>query len=175
MCRGGNTHGGGAQTNVNGLNFENQTSLDAVLQSMGFSVQDCEVKLGEKIIGWSVPKMKLYSKFLKPRNIDYKDFNSKQWQPDECFINAQNNVAYIIEKKYQEVPGSVDEKLPGCHFKKLEYEKLFSPLKYKVEYIYVFNNWFYASEYRDVMEYIIYVGCRYYFNEIPIDFLGIDI
>lgn len=174
MCRRGNTHGGGAQTNLNGLNFENQTSLDTVLQSMGFTVQDCEIKLGEKLIGWSVPKTKFYSKFLKSRNIDYRDFNSKQWQPDECFVNVQNNVAYIIEKKYQEVSGSVDEKLPGCHFKKMEYEKLFSPLNYKVEYIYLFNDWFRAPEYRDVLAYIRFVDCHYFFNEIPINFLGIN-
>jgi hypothetical protein len=80
---------------------------------------------------------------------------------------------YIIEKKYQETSGSVDEKLPNCDFKKKEYEKLFNPLDIKVKYIYVFNEWFKQDIYRDVLEYIKFVGCDYYFVEIPLEALGL--
>ena len=55
--------------------------------------------------------------FKKPRGINYKEYNSKQWQPDECFINEQNKFAYIIDKKFQNSSGIVDEKLLGCHLK----------------------------------------------------------
>jgi len=49
-------------------------------------------------MGWSVGKSRLYTKFLKPNGIDYKNYNSKGWEPDECFINETNRTAYIIEK-----------------------------------------------------------------------------
>lgn len=85
-----------------------------------------------------------------------------------------NNTAYIIEKKFQSGSGSVDEKLPGCHFKKLEYEKLFTPLGFSVEFMYVFNDWFLDKKYEDMLKYIKYMGCNYCFNEIPLSFLGLN-
>lgn len=170
-----NVYGGGANTNVNGLKFEQTTSLDSTLVRKGFEIIDNEVYYQDRKIGWSVGKNKLYTKFLTPQNIDYKQYNSKRWQPDECFINELNQTAYIIEKKFQNSSGSVDEKLPGCHFKKMEYEKLFSPLGYKVQFIYIFNDWFEKDEYKDTKEYICMMGCSYFFYEIPLSVLGIDL
>lgn len=97
----------------------------------------------------------------------------REWRPDEVFINFANNTAYIIEKKFQSCAGSVDEKLPGCHFKKLEYEKLFHPLDFNVEFIYIFNDWFLDKRYRDTLDYIKKMGCHYFYNKIPLDFLGL--
>ena len=173
MSRTPNTHGGGARTNQNGLLFEQNTSLDAVLYNAGYTVIDHVVYGGLTPIGMSVPKSKLYSQFLTPRGINYCDYNSKRWEPDEAFINFKNNTAYIIEKKFQNCDGSVDEKLPGCHFKKLEYEKLFAPINFRVEYLYVFNNWFLQYKYKDTLEYITMMGCKFFFNAIPLDFLGL--
>lgn len=96
-----NVYGGGANTNVNGLKFEQTTSLDSTLERKGFEIIDNEVYYQDRKIGWSVGKNKLYTKFLTPQNIDYKQYNSKRWQPDECFINELNQTAYIIEKNFR--------------------------------------------------------------------------
>lgn len=96
-----NISGGGANTNVNGLQFEQTTSLDSTLESKGFEIIDNKVYFKDKKIGWSVGKNKLYTKFLTPQDIDYKKYNSKRWQPDECFINELNQTAYIIEKNFR--------------------------------------------------------------------------
>lgn len=168
-----NKHGGGARTNQNGLHFEQTTSLNDALINAGYNVTNCVVSLGSQTIGMSVPQKKLYTYYLIPRGINYSEYNSKEWRPDEAFINFQNNTAYIIEKKFQNCPGSVDEKLPGCHFKKLEYQKLFNPLKIDVEFIYIFNNWFLDKRYRDTLEYIVNMGCHYFYNEIPLNYLGL--
>lgn len=173
MPRVANRFGGGAKTNANGLRFEQTTSLDDALRDAGYVVRRCYVYRGAEKIGMSVQKRNLYSMFLEPNGIDYRTVNSKQWQPDECFINFEHRIAFVIEKKFQNSSGSVDEKLPGCHFKKLEYEKLFHPLGYAVEYLYVFNDWFHDPRYRDTLDYIREMGCHYYFNEIPLDFLRI--
>lgn len=69
--------------------------------------------------------------------------------------------------------GSVDEKLQTCDFKKKQYKKLFDPLRIEVEYYYVLNDYFDQPQYDDVFEYIESVGCRFFFNEIPIDELGL--
>lgn len=173
MARTPNIHGGGARTNANGLYFEQTTSLEDALENARYNVYGTEVYDGEKLIGLTVPKNKIYSCFLEPNGIDYTYYNSKKWLPDECFIHLEDKVAYIIEKKFQNCEGSVDEKLPGCHFKKLEYEKLFAPLNFQVEYLYVFNDWFLKDKYKDTLEYIEMMDCQFFFNEIPLDFLGL--
>lgn len=173
MSRKPNIHGGGARTNLNGLYFEQTTSLDTALTNAGYDVINYTVYYNSQKIGMSVPQKNLYTKFLNPNDIYYYDFNSKEWRPDEAFINFKNNTAYIIEKKFQNCAGSVDEKLPGCHFKKLEYQKLFALLGFDVEFIYVFNDWFLDKRYRDTLDYIKVMGCHYFYNEIPLDFLGL--
>ena len=40
-----NVYGGGANTNVNGLKFEQTTSLDSILERKGFEIIDDEVLL----------------------------------------------------------------------------------------------------------------------------------
>lgn len=168
-----NTHGGGAQTNKNGLHFEQTTSLNDALVNAGYNVINHVVYRGSSKIGMSVSQKQLYTSFLNPQGIYYDNYNSKEWRPDEVFINFANNTAYIIEKKFQSCAGSVDEKLPGCHFKKLEYEKLFHPLDFNVEFIYIFNDWFLDKRYRDTLDYIKKMGCHYFYNKIPLDFLGL--
>lgn len=168
-----NTHGGGARTNQNGLHFEQTTSLDDALIHAGYDVIDHAVYRSFKQIGMSVPQKRLYTCFLNPNGIFYYNYNSKEWRPDEAFVNFENHTAYIIEKKFQNCAGSVDEKLPGCHFKKMEYQKLFTPLGYDVEFTYIFNNWFLDERYHDTLDYIKYMGCHYFYNEIPLPFLGL--
>jgi hypothetical protein len=173
MARTPNKHGGGAQTNRNGLHFEQTTSLNEALIASGYTLQGQYVLKYGFQVGMSVPQKKLYTKFLVPMGIDYRNYNSKEWHPDEAFINTETKTAYIIEKKFQNCSGSVDEKLPSCHFKKWEYEKLFAPLGYNVEFIYIFNDWFKDPKYRDTLEYIERMGCYYFYNEIPLHILGL--
>ena len=137
MARTPNKHGGGAQTNRNGLHFEQTTSLNDALIQAGYDVENHVVYFEGYEIGRSVPQTRIYSHFLTPNGINFANYNSKAWRPDEAFINYKNRTVYIIEKKFQNCSGSVDEKLPSCHFKKWEYEKLFAPLGYEVEFIYI--------------------------------------
>lgn len=173
MARKANIHGGGAKTNINGLKFEQTTSLDEYFTLAGYKVENHEVYYNDEKIGLSVPKYSFYSHFLEQKKIIYTNYISKQWLPDECFVNDKSNCVYIIEKKFQKCIGSVDEKIPNCHFKKSIYEKLCTLIEYKVQFIYLFNDWFKAPKYKDMLEYVSSVGCRYYFNEIPLAALGL--
>lgn len=173
MSRIPNRHGGGAKTNLNGLQFEQTTSLNDALIKAGYNIQGNAVFLGNVEIGLSVPKNHLYTHFLEEKGIKYQNYNSKKWLPDEAFINLNNNTVYILEKKFQNTSGSVDEKLPNCDFKRKEYQKLCTPIGYSVEYIYIFNDWFKNRRYTDTLEYIKNCGCQYYYNEIPLNALGL--
>ena len=41
--------------------------------------------------------------------------------------------------------------------------------------IYILDNWFKADKYKDVRDYIISVGCHYYYNYIPLQELGLPV
>ena len=168
-----NTHGGGANTNYNGLAFEQETNLEEALEDAGYEVDGNKVVWGREVIAISAGKNRLYKDFLELNGIDYRDYISKKLLPDEALVNFFNQTVYNNEKKFQHAPGSVDEKLQTCDFKKREYKKLFDPLRIEVEYYYVLNDYFAHPQYDDVFEYIESVGCRFFFNEIPIDELGL--
>ena len=173
MVKKPNIYGGGAQTNANGLLFEQTTNLNDALRNAGYDVHGVNVFKNGKLIGYSLSKHNFYQHYLVPNGIDYKTINSKKWLPDDAFLNIDNSTLYIIEKKFQNVAGSVDEKLPNCHFKKQEYQKLVSSLGITVEYIYVFSDWFKKEQYRDVLDYIEQIGCYYYYNKLPLESIGL--
>lgn len=169
-----NLHGGGANTNVNGLHFEQTTDLVSALRISGYTVNSKnEIFFNDKLIGISAPKYQLYQQILKPAGIDYQKVISKQLLPDEALYLLNKKTIYIIEKKFQSTSGSVDEKLQTCGFKLEQYKKLFNPLGVKVSYFYVLNDFFKDTKYRDVLEYIERQNCKYFFNEIPLDELNL--
>ena len=79
--------------------------------------------------------------------------------------------------KRREIPlaGSVDEKLQTCDFKLRQYKKMFEPIGLNVKYVYVLNDWFKKKEYADVLAYIKSVDCDYFFNELPLSYLGLPV
>ncbi len=168
-----NKHGGGAKTNENGLKFEQETSLKEALIKNGFKVSKGDVYLGKKHVAVIGDKKKFQKRILEPLEIDMKKILSSELLPDEALLNLKNNTIYIIEKKFQNGSGSVDEKLQTCDFKRKQYKKLFKNVGIKVEYGYVCNYWFKKDKYKDVIDYIKAVKCNIFFDEIPIDFLGL--
>lgn len=166
-----NIYGGGSETNLHGLKFEQDTSLEQALIDFGFSIKKNFIFAGEEKIGETYQKHKLYSLFLKERKVDWTKIISKKLLPDDTFFNIKTNTFYIIEKKFQNVAGSVDEKLQTCPFKLRQYKKLIEPLGLKVIYCYILNDWFKQSSYTDVLNFIKEENCFYFFNKLPIDFL----
>jgi len=169
-----NIYGGGFRTNENGLKFEQETSLKSFIEnSINYRVIDDNVYFHETCVGRLMGKHDLYKYLLNEMKINYKDYLSKQMLPDDAFYNYNNSIIYIIEKKFQNVAGSVDEKLQTCDFKRKQYTKLFSSVGFACEYIYVLNDWFKNPTYQDVLNYITDSKCSYYFNNIPLQGLGL--
>ena len=59
---------------------------------------------------------------------------------------------FIIEKKFQQTSGSVDEKIQTGYFKKMHYEELFT--HFKIYYIYCLSDWFKKEEYKSTINYL---------------------
>lgn len=165
---------GGGST-ITGLNFEKETDiLDLLRSKRGYRVVENIIFYEDKEVARSFKKHALY-RFLATQGVDYKAILSKKLLPDEAIYVIVNNTLFVIEVKFQETPGSVDEKLQTCDFKRKQYAKLMAPLNIEVEYIYILSDWFQKPEYKDVRDYIISVGCQYYFKYLPLQKLGLPV
>ncbi|MFA9414297.1 PD-(D/E)XK nuclease superfamily protein [Streptococcus sp. E29BA] len=190
---------GGANTKT-GLAFELETDLPSFISKQpGYEVteNDFDIKIlkrtGEikkkprkSVSRWEVSfqgnvvaeifqKHGLY-RYFNEVELDYQSIISRKLLPDDAIFVISNNTVFIIEKKTQKGQGSVDEKLQTCDFKLKQYRKLFAPLNKEVRYYYLLDkSWFDNPAYKDVLDYIIDVGCGYYFNYIPLEVLGLPI
>ena len=165
---------GGGNT-ITGLNFEKKTDILKLLKSKnGYKVVKNVIYYEGKEVAKSFKKNSLYT-FLRTKGVDYTKILSKKLLPDEAIYVIINNTLFIIEVKFQKVAGSVDEKLQTCDFKRKQYAKLMAPLNIEVEYIYILSDWFNHPSYKDVRDYIISVGCQFYFKYLPLQKLGLPV
>lgn len=168
-----NGKGGGNTKTV--LVFEGKTDLATFLNSQnGYRVTDDVVFYNDEKVARIFKKHGFY-RFLEEVGVDWTKIISKKLLPDDSIYVVINNTLFIIECKYQQVAGSVDEKLQTCDFKRKQYQKLMAQLNVDVEYIYLLSSWFKDSKYKDVLDYIISVNCHYYFEYIPLTKLGLPV
>ena len=173
-----NIHGGGAQTNINGLRFERETDLEKQLSQFGYlseqPVGSGKYYFKEKLVAQITSKNSFYKQFLNLKGVDEKKILSKKLLPDTAIINFATKRIFIIEKKYQEGAGSVDEKLQTCDFKLKTYKRLIVSIKFDLVFYFVLNDWFRQESYKDTLAYIKTVQCNYFFNQIPLANLELD-
>lgn len=167
--------GTGGGNTITGLNFEKERDILEILKkAKDYSVRGNVIYFRGKEVARSYRKQGLY-RLLSERKVDWRKLVSKRLFPDEALYVLINNTLFIIEMKFQKVAGSVDEKLQTCDFKKKQYKKLMAPLNIEVEYIYILNDWFKNPAYKDTLDYVISVGCQYYFNYLPLQKLGLPV
>ncbi len=166
---------GGANTKT-GLHFEDKVDFLTLIQRQkGYKVKGSDIFYNNKKVAMSFKKYELY-KYLESEGINYENHISKRILPDDAIFVIVNNTMFILEIKFQRVLGSTDEKLQTCDFKIKQYRKLLSRLNVEVEYIYILNDWFNISGYKDVLDYIISIkGCSYYFNYLPLKKIGLPV
>jgi hypothetical protein len=166
---------GGGNTRT-GLVFEGKTDLATFLDSKtGYKVEKDKVFFEGALVARVFKKHAFYNVFLKELNIDWESCISRRLFPDDCIFVLMNNTLFVIECKFQEVEGSVDEKLQTCDFKKKQYKRLLAKANIDAEYVYLLSGWFTKPRYKDVLDYIHSVGCHYYFEYIPLTKLGLPV
>ena len=175
------TGGVGGGNTLTGLNFEKKVDFQKLIGIIpGYEIKKVTDKAGMEVffegnlVARCFRKYDFYE-FLTESKINWKKLLSKRLLPDDALLVIVRETLFIIEVKYQQVAGSVDEKLQTCDFKRKQYLKLVSPLELKVEYVYVLSNWFKKPEYKDVLDYIHSVNCHYKFNELPMSWLGLPV
>lgn len=176
-----NIFGGGAKTNKNGLKFEQDTVIEKALSEANFDVDTNANTIIKdlKEIGKYSRKNGLYKDILGLEKDEWCKAISKQLLPDEVLYVFEKKTIYIIEKKFQNGAGSVDEKLQTCDFKLKQYKKLIAfankknNTNNKVEYLYILGGKYFLDpkikeKLKDVFQYITDQNCKYYFENIPL-------
>lgn len=158
---------GGGRTTT-GLEFEKNTSLADALRAAGFRVEEFRVYDGSNFVGELAPKGQLY-RFLEARDVEWSERLSSRLLPDEAIFSRAGNKLTVIEKKWQEVSGSVDEKLQTAGFKIRQYKRLLDGTGIDFKYVYLLNEWFAVPRYDDVRNYIIESGASYHFLNVPLE------
>tara|TARA_Y100000389_G_C17445732_1_gene511483 strand:+ start:176 stop:829 length:654 start_codon:yes stop_codon:yes gene_type:complete len=148
------TGAGGSNTNKNGLSYEELTEIndsdryitkDTIkIKNKKISQVEIDGKLFIKVIKG---ELKLYMMHSNKFNID----SEKSLQPDECYIDETNKVINIIEKKFQQSSGSVDEKIQTGAFKRWFYKEQYP--EYTIKYCYCLSDWFKQKRYNPEFRY----------------------
>tara|TARA_Y100000816_G_C26087302_1_gene573976 strand:+ start:377 stop:940 length:564 start_codon:yes stop_codon:yes gene_type:complete len=178
--------------NINGLKFERDTRLIEAINNCGlFNVKiinrtklhpggevyskDKNELLAEVFHGDNFYKLFLEAKYgIKwMKGFSVHNRLSKKLKPDEALVNYTNNHIYIIEKKYQGGVGSIDEKLQTCRFKLMQYKKLIDKTGFTISYTYLLSSFYNNRIYSDVYAFIHDEKCHYFFDEIPLEHVGL--
>lgn len=155
------TGAGGANTNRTGLSYEANTDLSTeyTLTTPEPNKETCDTnhpyikfKDSEKLF-IKAGKRDLYKIMSDMNEVNTELAPAAGCKyPDEAYVNIVDKHIYIIEKKFQQTSGSVDEKIQTGQFKQYHYSKLFP--NFKVSYIYCLSNWFKKPDYKSVLEYL---------------------
>ena len=125
--------GEGGGSTVTGLRFEEKVNFLTLIQEIpGYSVRPslsagADILFGGQKVAACFRKHEFY-RFLENRGVRWQDHISKRLLPDDAILVILRETLFIIEVKYQQVAGSVDEKLQTCDFKRKQYGRLVSPL-----------------------------------------------
>lgn len=153
MRRHHNIYGGGKNTNKYGLKFEKETDLAYRVNrdltdkytlkphmwhmitiqlpkpTSHDPVYDVYSNKTHQLVGVITKQNQFYNVLYEHYHL--LNYNAKFWKPDEVFFNYLNNTVYIVEKKEQHEPGSVDEKTFSFINKRWLYQRDFKQLAKK--------------------------------------------
>lgn len=183
--------GTGGNSTLTGAAFEYKTSLEQSLLNGEYKIVDRrdigakpkndtakiivkEVWKDDVLKGYLLQKSALY-RYLISQGIGWEKRISNRLFPDECFFNLEKNTFYIIEKKSQNGEGSVLEKLQTCYYKCLIYSRLFKDTNWNFKYCYLLDEWFEKThdKHKDLYQFVKDNKCEYFFNELPLNFIGL--
>jgi len=168
------TGAGGSNTNKTGLSYEDITALHEHI----IKVKTCKnsndiVFRGNDLVFKMTKKAGLFKCMHDKINNEIQKAHGCK-NPDECYINEDSKTMFIIEKKFQQTPGSVCEKIQTHDFKIWQYSRTFPD--YKIVYMYCLSDWFKDNckaelEYAEVKNVPIFWGNTTTYKEDVIKFM----
>ncbi len=140
------TGAGGAKTNHNGLDFEDKTSIENDLEKLKYVKKEIKINKRKGYYYQSTKDNVDIIYFTKGCKNSFKLYFEKEFniityrQPDEAYLIKTDNkyILKILEKKNQNVEGSVEEKLKTGAFNRREYELMVNNTEYNFTVVYCF-------------------------------------
>lgn len=134
------TGAGGKNTNKNGLPYEQLTDLKSHYDVIISSVHHKEIIFhGYEVPITTTKQSNVFKHLSKYISKDVEKAHGCK-NPDECFIDHKHKVIFILEKKFQQVSGSVCEKIQTPDFKIWQYSRTFPD--FEIVYMYCLSDWF---------------------------------
>ena len=178
------TGAGGSKTNVNGKKFEEFTSNELRLVSQGF----VKTVMNKNKFGYYLSKKDKDRELIFVQQHGLTSFIKNKYgitlvrNPDEAYIIIPNEgrvVIKILEKKNQNVDGSVQDKLWAGPVYKDEYMD-FLGNNFEVDYAFCLSNWFKnkfetESKYKTLIRIWNKNGINYFYGEDPDYFEKLDL
>jgi len=147
------TGAGGSNTNKNGLPYEEITDLKTNYNVFEKNPYYNLIKFNNSETEFKMTKQSKLFKCMHD-NINHNIVKAHGCKnPDECFIDENKKNIFIIEKKFQQIGGSVCEKIQTPDFKIWQYSRTFP--KYNIVYIYCLSEWF-KENCKSELEYLTY-------------------
>ena len=107
---------GGGSTKT-GLAFEKEVDFQTLLDKVpGYKIASVPSKIGQgvyfnsKLVARCFRKHDFY-RYLTEEGVNWQQLLSKKLLPDDALLVIVRETLFIIEVKYQQIAGSVDEKL----------------------------------------------------------------
>ncbi len=175
------TGAGGANTNVNGITFEEKTSNETRLLSNGFArlqIPGCKGKFGYCLAKDDV----VYVTQNGLKNYMRDKFRLEIFrEPDEAYIRKDGDtyVLKVLEKKHQNVEGSVETKLMTGPAFVSEYEFCLGD-KFRVEYAFCLSDFLKQKYVSDDKKFVSLRrfnerhGIQVFFGDEPDYFMKLD-
>ncbi len=133
------TGAGGSNTNKTGLSYETLTQLiNFPFQKRKYLYHNFKNSEKTYIYAHKTGLMQ-YMQQHDQMNKNIKPAHGCKY-PDECYINLNDKIIFIVEKKFQQCSGSVCEKIQTAPFKRWHYNQLYPD--YRIIYIYTLSPWF---------------------------------
>lgn len=168
------TGAGGNKTNETGLPYETLTELEDYIITQEVLKHACKIKF--KCSDKEFIKTKQSNLFKHMNNHMDEKVNKGHGckNPDECYIDFNQKIIFIIEKKFQQVPGSVCEKIQTVEFKIWQYNRTFP--QFNIVYIYCLSDWFKYNckaeiEYLEYKKIPVYWGNSKSYKEDIVNFI----
>ena len=134
------TGAGGANTNGNGLPYEQLTDLETEYDVLSTNRKSKTISFRNFPKELIVTKQSNLFKCMQ-HAVDTSIIKAHGCKnPDECFIKQEAKIIFILEKKFQQVGGSVCEKIQTPDFKVWQYSRSFPD--YRIVYMYCLSDWF---------------------------------
>lgn len=156
------TGAGGANTNKSGKSFEIKTEL----KKFWNNIENNIISFSQRDRTYLYSHQSHFRKWMSSKGYicDNPSFGNGCKNPDEVYIDEENKIVFWIEKKNQNVSGSVAEKLQTADFKRRNLMKNYPG--WTIEYIFLLGGDHMKREnIKPELDYLDEIDVKYFFSD----------